>query len=1123
MNSRILLTALTAVPLISAGLSLPDPLEEGFRNPPASARPAVYYIWLNGYANRSHMETEIAQLKEMGIGGLCLFDMGARGPKDTLPPAGPAFLSDDSLKIIGQAIRTATGLGMETNLSASSSWDLGGSWVEPKDASMGLFHAQIQLKGPQKYSGELPFPALSPSVPRGPNGLPAFHRDIAVLASRADRRLPGHEFIYRLEAPSMVQRLAFYNTTGDNPAKEVSVAASSTVPRNAAFREIWQGSLQAGSGSQKFATAPTEARYLRLRVLSGRNPGVERVQLAEFEAYGPGNVNLIAAHEADRTRDGAELLRCSSALGYDREWTADNLNDGAKSGPAGTWSSEGPPALVIQDSKSMVDLTKNLGSDGRLTWDMPPGEWVVWRFVCANTGERLKLPSPNSDGWATDHLSATATRRTIQHVIDRLRSELGDFHGTTFSGLYLASYEVRGPIWTPDFLAQFQRYRGYDMARFLPALAGNIVDNEEITERFLYDYRKTLGDLLVDAYYRTATAAAHQAGLNVESEAGGPGPPIHQVPVDALKALGSIDVVRGEFWPRRPQAAQMWVVKETACSAHIYGKPRVRMEAFTSTDHLREGPQDLKGATDRVFCEGANQMVWHTLSHQPPEAGKPGWVYGAGSHLNRNVTWWSKSKPFLDYLARCSYLLQQGLFVADVLYYYGDQGFNFVPPKHVDPSLGYGYDYDVANAEVVVNRLSVHDGRLVLPDGMSYELLVLPERDDIDLAVLKKLQELVEAGATIVGRKPLRANGLTDYPQRDQEVSAVANKLWGSCDGLSVHEHHYGRGLVVCERNLRELLERKGIRPDFSFSSSLADSDLDFIHRRTPEADIYFIRNKRTRREQGDAVFRVSGKAPEIWQPDNGMIRRQHVWKTVPGGVKVPLVFDPEGSLFIVFRQPNTVPHLVDAALEILEFDGHQAEALAYGSSSYPVRSADGSATTFTVNLPEPREIPGPWRVDFAPRWGAPAFAIFEELRSWTSRTEEGIRYFSGTATYKRQFEIPPDWLAPGRKVFVDLGRLWAIGAVYVNDKSIGVVWKQPFRVDITPCARAGANQLAVEVVNTWHNRLAGDARSSASQRHTRTNITDTSGVPWGKVELLDSGLFGPVRLIPGLVIKASF
>ena len=465
-----------------------------------------------------------------------------------------------------------------------------------------------------------------------------------------------------------------------------------------------------------------------------------------------------------------------------------------------------------------------------------------------------------------------------------------------------------GAKWTPDFLKQFQRYRDYDMTAYLPVFAGCVVESEEQTKRFLYDFQKTLGELLVDAYYRTASETARKAGLGIEAEAGGPGPPTHQVPVDALQALGAIDEMRGEFWPWRPDRSALWVVKETACAAHVYGHPRVHMEAFTGFYHWACGPDFLKPSADRAFCEGMNHVVWHTSAHQPPEAGRPGWVYGAGTHLTPNLVWWPMAKPFLDYLARCSFMLQQGLFVGDVCYYYGDQGSNFVPPKHVDPSLGYGYDYDVANPEVILERMQVRDGRITLPDGLEYELLVLPDREDIDLPVLRKIEQLVRAGATVVGRKPTGSNGLTDYPNRDRQVRELAEEMWGDCDGKAVTHHPLGRGQIIWGPSLREILLKRGVPPDFQFASreprsAQGDDQLDFIHRRTDDADIYFVRNMRPQAARVTATFRVPGKVPEMWCPATGEIRPCAVYEQIAGAVRVPFAFEPYGSVFVVFRQ----------------------------------------------------------------------------------------------------------------------------------------------------------------------------------------------------------------------------
>lgn len=1121
-----------------------DHLREGFRDPPKDARPAVYWLWLNGYVNREHVARELQEFHAQGIRGVLIFDMGARGAAGTIPTEGPAFMSDQSVADIEYAVRVAQRLGMDVQLSVSSSWDMGGSWVEPQHASMGLFSTETAVQGPAQFDEVLPMPPIPAGAPRDSDGQPVFRRNVAVLAFPAARRLPGHDFVFQLDPPGRhtLAHAVLYNITSDDPkkhgeahlfAKDFSLAVSTTDSADEAFHEVLQGSLRPTVDAQKFELPAVEARFVRLRLLNGHNRAFDRIQLGEFELFNTQGINVVASHEADRTRDGAILVRHSSALGHDRNWTAANIHDGVKTGPAGGWSSAGLPSVVIEDLSSIVDLTDRLQPDGRLQWDVPAGPWVLARFECLNTGERLKVPSPQSDGLATDHLSAEATRAFLDPLISRLQSRLGNLGETALKQLYLASYEVRGPIWTPELPARFEHYRGYALRPYLPVLSGTVLVNDEVTQRFLYDYRKTLGDLLVDAYYGEAVQAAHAAGVGIESEAGGPGPPIHQVPVDALKALGAIDEVRGEFWPKRPDADSMWVVKETACAAHIYGKRRVHMEAFTSMDQWQDGPFDLKPSADRVFCEGANHFVWHTAAHLPPESGKPGWVYHAGTHLNTNIVWWPKAKPFLDYLARCSYLLQQGLFVGDVCYYYGDQGYNFVPPKHVDPSLGFGFDYDVTNREVLLERMSVRDGRIVLPDGMSYALLVLPDRPDMDWDVLRKLEQLVRDGATIVGPKPTCSNGLTDYPQRDAQVRQLADRLWGECDGHKVLEHKYGQGRVVWGRALRELLRERQIGPDFSFVSPQADSDLDFIHRQTEEADIYFVRNKRPRWEQVEATFRVRGRTPELWQPDTGLVSAQHVFRSTDNGTSLPLQLTPYGAVFVVFRSADTRPAALQfdqpgeavgiSAARVESWDGHRVTVTAYQPGRYRVTTGDGrSAEWQAAGIPPAKELRGTWEVRFPEGLGAPPATQMDELISWTEHANEGIRHFSGIADYHHVFELPADWIAAGRRVLLDLGDLWCVGDVTLNGKPFGVLWRPPYVVDVTSAAVAGRNELIVQVANTWSNRLVGDAGRPPNERFTRTNVTHTNGRRWSDVPLIRSGLFGPVRLLPAVTLSAE-
>ncbi|UCC98936.1 MAG: hypothetical protein JSW66_03430 [Phycisphaerales bacterium] len=966
-------------------------LAGSFRSPPMPARPAVYWVWVNGLTDQSRLTYELEQMQAKGISRVYIFDVGAQDPQGIVP-AGPAFMGPESVKAIGHAVRQATRLGLEVGIVTSSSWNCGGPWVRPEHASMGLYHCQKTVQGPADFAEVLPFPAVPKQTPKGSDGLPVYYKDVAILA------MP-----------------------------EVKLPAG---------------------------------------------------------------------------RDGS-------------------------------WSSEGPPPTVIERTDSIINLTDRLDNQRRLLWSVPPGTWTIMRFVCTNTGAALKLPSPASGGLAIDHFNPEATEAHFDYLIDRLHEELGAFENTALKHTYVCSYELSGSTWTPDFLRQFEKRRGYDMTSYLPVLFGSIVGSPEVTERFRYDYRKTLGELLVDAFYRTAKEISNRHGLLLCAEAGGPGPPLHQVPVDALKALGSLDIPRGEFWKEH----NVWVVKETACAAHIYGQKIIDMESFTSWRHWQDGPFELKPLADRAMCGGTNHFTFHTSAHTPPHAGLPGWVYHAGTHINPALVWWPKAKPFIDYLSRCCYLLQQGLFVGDVCYYYGDQGFNFVPPKHVDPSLGEGYDYDVTNPEVILTRMSVRDGKLVLPDRMSYELLVLPNRDDMDLEVLSKLEELVRAGATVVGRKPIRSNGLTEYPRRNREIRRLADKLWGPCDGEKVKEHRYGEGTIICGRSLREILHTRGIGPDFSFTRRNGPAaNLDYIHRRDGNVDIYFLRNTKMSWEQVECTFRIFGRRPELWDPTTGRITEQLIFESVEGGTRIPLRFSPAGAVFVIFRDEPRRDHIVAvkrnktqilptssgaarefAALEVLPGQHNDIELRIFKNGTYVLKTARGRDIRIDADaLPDAREITGPWEVRFAPGWGAPASKVFPSLISWAQDSDDGVRYFSGIAAYHKGFDIAAEQLAAETEIFLDLGRVRFVADVHLNGKNLGILWKPPFRVNVTEALRPGKNELVVEVANTWSNRLTGDANSPASERYCRTNITKslTWEVPWKDTPLLESGLLGPVRLV---------
>lgn len=1037
-----------------------DLLWEGFRQPPASAKPHVYYMLLNGYLDRAQMEKELAEFAAAGIGGLCVFDVGARGDQKFHPPAGPEFLSPEWVRQFQWILEAAARHGLEVDLSVSSSWDMGATWVKPDEASMSLTERSWQLRGGERV--ELPAP-------------PAGSVEVATLAMPMQEGLAGYDFVFELKRPRphRIQRVVLYNNDESAPgeekayAKDFEVAVSAQGTQASAFRTVLAATLEARGGAQEFRFAEQEARYVRLRVKSGHARG--RVELAEFEVYSSSGEHVNPNYRVNRYVDPAGLLRSPSSRGILGDWAAENIHDGIRSGARGSWGSGETPALQLREVSAVQDLT------GRREWQAPAGQWLVVQYRSVNTGEKLKVPSPNSDGLATDHLRADVTRRYIEELLRRLQPAWNARTRPVLRDLYLASYEVRGLPWTTGFLDEFRKRRGYDLKPYLPVLRGSQVGGEEQTERVLFDFRKTQGELLVDAYYRAAVEAAHRGGFQVESEAGGPGPHLHQVPVDALLAQGSVDSVRGEFWPDRMSYDTIWVVKETASAARIYGKRRVHMEAFTTNNYWEEGPQDLKLAGDRAFAEGMNHVVWHTAAHMPARGGLPGNVYYAGTHLNTNVPWWPMAKGFLSYLARTSYLLQQGEAVADVLYYYGDQGYNFVPPKHVPPGLGEGYEYDVTNADALRRRLRVRNGKLQWPEGGEYSLLVLPEREDVEPAVLEQVEALLRAGAKVSGRRPRRASGWDPEGKRDAQVREIAARLWGPCEANPQRRTAVGRGMLYCGATEREILQESGVAADFVYRGS---GSIDYTHRRAGDADLYFLHNRSEEEAKGTAEFRVAGKQAELWDAVLGERGRA----PQSDGRRVQIALPPRGSVFVVFRQQRPVEEMLPSELS------------------------------------EAKALEGGWKLEFQ-GLAAPSGLENVTLRSWTRSERDGEKYFSGVGQYETSFTVPAEWMAEKRTVYVDLGDLWAVAAVELNGVPQGIAWTKPYRLRLRDGLRVGENRLRIAVANNWMNRLIGDARLPAEQRVTKTNVTTTRTSParaWRELEPRESGLFGPVRLLLG-------
>lgn len=797
----------------------------------------------------------------------------------------------------------------------------------------------------------------------------------------------------------------------------------------------------------------------------------------------------------------------------------------------------------IRNSKEVLYFDPKAIKGNQVNIELPAGQWVLARAVVTPLGQKMWVRSDNSNGYIMDHYSKKATKRHFEHIIGKLEERMGDLGESALERLYLASFEAEDYIiWSPELPAAFYEQHGYRIDPYIPALAGQIITDEETTERFLHDYRLTVSEMFVNHHYRQGSAISRAHGLLLASESGGPGVPLHYVPTEDLKALGAVDIMRGEFWnmPKRWDDKNgndlLQVVKNIGSAAHIYGRKIVEMEAFTSQGkHWQESPFELKPLADRAFCEGMTRVVYHTMPHSPPEAGVPGWSYQAGTHVHPKMTWWSMSKPFHEYLARCSAMLMEGRFVADVAYYYGSEIPNFALAKYVRPDLGPGYDYDDLNTEVLLRTTEVRNGRVLLPSGMEYEVLVLPDDERMELEVLQKIEELLLMGATIIGPKPSRVYGLSGYEEKERALQRLADRIWGRSDKEQSIDRKYGQGRIVWGKTAREVLREKGVGPDLQYAGQAENPVLDYIHRTTGGEEIYFIRNRDSTAVNLDVLFRVRGMQPELWDAVSGERHFIAAYKVETEGTRLPVQLEAHGSVFVVFRRgeaPEThIERVVREGQVIFPGAGRWPTAFdafynkegrivfsAEAPGIYTLRLDNGQSKNIEVQDDAlEKELTTPWDVRFPYGWGAVPLQHFNELIDWSTADDPGLKYFSGTATYRTVFNLAENEIGEQAPYFLDLGRVGAAARVYLNGREVGISLFPPHRLDITSILQPGENRLVVEVANTWRNRLIGDLDKPLNEQYTRSNVGNAAGPehrPWRDLDPLPSGLMGPVRIV---------
>jgi hypothetical protein len=1129
------LLALAFVPAIHA--QTPDAqFEQEFRNPPDSARPRQYYFWQNGNVTQEGITADLDWMRRVGIVGMHVFDVNVGTPQfvdHRLAWATPEW-KDAWRHMADEAAR----LNLQISMGASPGWnETGGPWVPAHAAMKKVVWSETLVDGPAKFSAVLPHPPtnngrfqdmgmpveLENPAPQGlpgakpepptppPAPSPAFYADTRVIAYR----LPTNEARMANAHPKMTASDPGVNldllTDGKfstevklhlNPGEsQVWVEFEFSGPYRAESLLLGGGNTNVFTGGtivdgvlqssddgitwlnvvnlscsyfvhrdfpiQTYSFPPTTARYFRV-LLTPAPPEAGLVARAKERGTPPPAVGTVRLSELELDGPRVNHWQGKAVFGDTSDFSA-----------IATPAIDPSEAIARQD---VIDLTSRMHPDGTLDWDAPAGRWAILRLGYSLTGKKDHPATVEGSGYEVDKLSAQDVGDYFKTFVEMMSSAVGPNFGKSLESFEAESWEVGVENWTETMLADFKRLRGYDPTPFLPVLTGRIVESSEASDRFLWDYRRTIADLLAENHYALATRYLNKFGVELYAEAQGPFAPTTG---DSLLDKGRVDVPMGEFWTPVPGKKDMYYhctdVWEAASAAHIYGKKFAAAESFTTNVEapVWASPYYLKPLGDRAMSFGVNKFVLHTNSSQPflDEHHKPGMTLGyAGQNFSRNNTWAEQSVAFNDYLSRCSYLLQQGQFVGDLAYFYGEgvpATIFFWKPLNPAPPDGYGADW--MNADVILNRLSVKDGRLVLADGMSYKALVFPEYvNQMTLPMLRKIRDLVEAGGVVVAPRPTGSPSLADEGNETEYHNLVV-QLWGIMDGASGNEHAVGKGKVYWGKPIADILAEEQTPPDFEHNKPAYDTDIVWIHRRDGEREIYFVANQNDRDEDLEASFRVEGKDAELWHADTGTTEPAE-YRMENGRTIVPLHLDPCGSVFVVFEhttpeRSRAVPHTTTAELATLE---------------------------------------GPWEISFPSGWGAPSSATIDPLVSWTFIPNDGIKYFSGTATYHRDIDAPQAWFKPGAKILLDLGSVREIAEVTLNGKPVGgILWKPPYQVDVTTALALGLNHLEIKVTNLWPNRLIGDQQPGAKPYAWVDYRPFKASTP-----LLDSGLIGPVKIL---------
>jgi hypothetical protein len=1109
-----------------------SPLESGFCNPPAEARPLAWWHWNNGNISREGIQADLEAMAQAGLVGVQLFDLAAGAP------TGPVrYHSDAWYDHVQFAIQTSEKLGLTIDLMNGPGFATsGGPWVTPENSMKSFTWSEFEAAGPAHVHAKLPRPRAIPVGAPGVTKSVDFYRDAALIAVPADA--PADEPCTPTLSVAGVEGAAL--TDGDIKTGLPVTAALSQYSIILSYSQ------------------PVERRLLELTYGVSERPGNirGRIEASEdgvsFRTVRDFDLRSVCRHDTqyklvipfDRTRarafrvtldNSSEIqtllaeLRLSNAVrleNYDGK-TIRSVISIAR--PAANEVHPDPDAIAAD---RVIDLTGRLDADGLLDWDVPPGRWTILRCGYTSTGATNHPISPESSGLEVDKMDSAAVRDYFEHSLGRIIREAGPLAGRILSGVLLDSWEAGRQTWCANFPADFQELRGYNITPWLPALTGRVVGSPAETEAFLADYRRTIVDLIAKNYYGTLRRIAHDHGMRLFAECYG-----STSPLNFFRCCAEADVNMGEFWTRnfvRKNSDDAPGTKEFASLAHVLGRPVFAAEAFTASpgEAWLSTPGSLKQVGDYAFIYGVNRMMLHSVVHQWRSDWRPGLTLdNYGTQFGRLVTWWPLARAWIDYLSRCQFLLQQGQYRADLLFLRHDDMDRFITVNYFDllpwPTVPAGYDFDfIAPAQFV--QTTADGNRILLPNGAPYLAIVLPHRWVADVALLRHLESLIRSGVPKFGPPPQAPAGLGDLQQRSQEWRELVARLW---------PNQRASTRAWNKQEFEQFLAEHRIEPDCRFTGAPPDADVRYVHRATKDADIYFLSNQDDKPVRLTADFRVAGRRPELWDPIWGRIVPAAAYRIQGNRTTLDLALPPVGSLFVVFRAPppeRFVTGIVPAAADASEAD-HEIRSAETGvevtaGGAYRVDFNDGTAAQLTVEPPPaPIAISAAWRVEFVSALGDLFARDFERLHSWAESTDEAERYFSGTATYRTTFTLPAAPLAADVRCRLELGQVCDLAEVRVNGQSAGIVWTRPFSVDVTALVKPGVNSLEIAATNTWVNGLIGEEnRVAEAARQTTESVpaerrTVSTFRPYtAESPLQPSGLLGPVSLRFSRVLSVS-